>query len=192
MDIGGVLDLFRTKWQMIPSEIFLLGTGFLCFLILLRRIFKLRHVRREVKGKDLTIEMLREQLKLVDEHHKAREVVAKVPHVESRPRLKALTLHAGRTYVLNTFLEVTNQQLTRVPLNPFKEQIPWAKLKRPTDKDIERMAALYFLRDLRYITGYTDSQDHYIASTAAGHDVRRAYDQLPQALKATIEVLLQR
>lgn len=192
MDISGVLDLLRAKFQAIPSEILLLGAGVLCFAIMLRRAFKSAHLRTEVKSKDLTIEMFREQLEMMGEHHKAREVVAKVPHLEPRLRLRALTLHAGRPYVLNTFLEVTHQQLTRVPFNLFEEQIPWPKLKRPTHKDIEKMAALYFLRDLHYITGYTDSKDHYIVSTPAGQDLRRAYDQLPGALKATIEVLLQR
>ncbi len=123
MNIAAVLDLFRTKWQMIPSKIFLLGTGVLCFLILFRRIFKSLHVRREVKGKDLTVEMLREQFKMMDEHHKVREVVAKVPHVEPRPRLKALAFLAAPPRLLETFVSLSDHVQIWFPKDPLEEPI---------------------------------------------------------------------
>jgi hypothetical protein len=164
--------------------------------MLVWRVFRRTTLLRELRNKDLTIELLMKQLKILDEYDKARRLAALVPHDGSDLRLKALRLHVGCPNALKTFLDVTEQKLMRLPFDMFEDEIRWGMLGELTKDEIEKLAAFRFLRDLDYVAVYAESTDHYteycIFPTAAGQGVRRAYDQLPRTLKATIEVLAER
>jgi len=193
MEIAQVLDLLQSKWRFQPL---FLGGGGLGSLVLVWRVFRWTALLSDLGNKDLTIELLMKQLEIVDDYDEGCRLAAMIPHDGSGLRLKALMLHAGCPNALKTFLDLTNQKLMQLSFDPFEDQIRWGMLGELTKDGIEKLAALRFLRDLDYVAVYTESTDHYteycIFPTAAGQGVRRAYDQLPLTLKATIEVLAER
>lgn len=102
--------------------------------------------------------------------------------------LEAILLFTGHTAIRDAFLELTDQGHIHLKTNPMEKKFRWEAPGRPTEKDIERDAAVWILIDSGLIADMEDcgTADFSAISAEKAEKVRAIYDQLPKKLKNKI------
>ncbi len=80
---------------------------------------------------------------------------------------------------MELFLELTDRESLKLRWDPLAGSPVWEAATPPTEKEIERMAAVQFLMDRGYMSSITDSGVADFTINASDHaiDLRAAYNK---------------
>lgn len=112
---------------------------------------------------------------------------SKIKH-GSDPEKEALALFAGRPSILEAFLDLTEKGSLAIRWDPLKDPIQWETDEKPTEKELERIAAMRVFYEKGFIMSVTDNglADFTVIADDWAIGVRKAFDNLPSILKEKI------
>jgi len=176
MKISDIEEFLAKEWAVISSAPIFFGAALIALIIIaaigINYIYKQRMDLR-----DDMIRLLQQRLEISKEQQLASEKIYEHGGDQLDPELKSLIF--GRPSVLELFLELTDRGTLKLRWNPLGGSPVWEAATPPTEKEIERMAAVQFLMDRGYISSITDNGlvDFTINTSDHASDLRAAYNK---------------